>query len=165
MVEPPGELARQQLGAVSLGDVGSVRAGRDAVEVHELLEPMGLGVGQRHHEVAALRVADDADRLVDDGVEHGDRVAHVGVPRVEERMIGVAVPAHVPRDDAPAIAERAMLLVPHVPGRAVAVAEQHGRPRAGDLVVDLDAVQSHFHRAHLAPVHCSPALDRSDGAF
>ncbi len=45
---------------------------------------------------------DDGNRLAADGVEYVERVAHVGVPGVEGGMLGIAVAALIPRDDAEA---------------------------------------------------------------
>ena len=62
------------------------------------------------------------------------------------RALGLAVAAHVPADDPPAVAERGALAVPHAPGRRVAVPQQHRGPAPAVLILDLDPVQPGFHR-------------------
>jgi hypothetical protein len=74
--------------------------------------------------------------------------------------VRLAVAAHVPGDDAPAIGERAMLVVPHVARGAVTVAEEHHRAVAGHVVIDLDAVEPRLHRGLPAR-----ALDRARGGL
>ena len=101
VVEPALQLGGQHAGAVVVGYVGHGAAGGQAVEVHEVAHPVRHAVGELHDEPAALRVADQWRGLVRRGVEHGEQIADVGVPRVQRGPVAVAVAALVPRHDSP----------------------------------------------------------------
>jgi 1,6-anhydro-N-acetylmuramate kinase len=91
-------------------------------------------------------VADDGRGLRVEGVEHADHVADVVQLRVGVDvlgLVGLAVAAHVRRDDVVAGGrEHRQLVAPRVPALREAVAEQHQRrARVARLdVVHLDAV-------------------------
>ena len=102
MVEPAGQFLREQSRALVLGDVRVSRARGQPVDVHELRDAVRAGVGQMGQQRPALRVPDQRNRLARHGVEHRQRVAHVGVPGVERGVLRIAVAALIPRYDAEA---------------------------------------------------------------
>ena len=102
MVEPARQLAREQARALVVGDVGRRPMRRDAVEVHEGAHAVGRRLDQVRPDRAALAVADQDQGIGPNRVEHGEHVAHVGVPAVELGVLGVAVAALVPRHHAKA---------------------------------------------------------------
>ena len=80
MVEPRFEVLGEEPRAFVVGDVGREPLRWQPVEVREVADAMGHRLGELHHQAAALRVADDGHRRPRGAVEHGERVAHVGVP-------------------------------------------------------------------------------------
>ncbi len=63
---------------------------------------MGHRLGELHHQAAAFGMPDHGHRRPGRAVEHRECVAHVGIPRVERGVVGIAVASLIPRDDSPA---------------------------------------------------------------
>ena len=102
-------------------------------------EPVRLGVGELDHHPAALGVPDDRQRLSRaDVVEHRQRVAEVGVPRVQRGVVAVAVAALVPAHDPP-------------PG---------GRQQGGEDVVRPGEVEAAVHAQQRRGVGVTPLVGR-----
>ena len=101
VVEPATQLLGQELGPHVVGHVRRGTGCRQAVDVHQVADPVGEGLGDLQRDPATLRVPEDRQGLVADGVQDGQRVANVGVPGVQAGVLGVAVAPVVPGHDPP----------------------------------------------------------------
>ena len=96
VVEPAGDLGLHHPRALAVGDVRPAVVGRQPVQVDQPRHPVRAGVGQLEQDARTLRVTEEHDRLGADRIDHRQRVAHVGLPAVEQRPVGVAAAAGVP---------------------------------------------------------------------
>ena len=104
VVEPAGQLLGEHRGALVFGDVGDVAAWTGCRRCSPATETERLRVGELDHQRAALRVPDGRHRVGRPATwsNTAQRVAEVGVPRVEVCVVAVAVTTMVPADDPPA---------------------------------------------------------------
>ena len=155
-VQAPGLERHRALAGARVPGLPSVRAAIAGAGVADHQRARHLRMLEREAERDVSAEGEPADdralhpQVVEQGLHVRDREGR-RVPGRVRRALGRAVAAHAPADDAVAVAEGAMLIVPHAARGGVAVAQEHHRSGAGRLVVDVDAVQSRSRHRESAP--------------